>query len=187
MSLPETPADVVESPAPETQQAPSLPTGWFGRLLFDTSRGMRRYIIRAWLLSLIPSLAIGIAIAALGGLNGQEPIGTKLGNPGPGELLFLLLVFAPVVETFLLAGILWLLRRLVTRRVYPLAALSALVWAVLHIPNGVVIPFVIAWPFFVFSCAYIAWRPRAWWRAIFVTATVHLLQNLLPGFANAFL
>jgi hypothetical protein len=39
----------------------------------------------------------------------------------------------------------------------------------------------VIWPFFVFSCAYLAWRRRSLWHAMGVTCGIHMFQNLLPG------
>lgn len=161
------------------REAPEEKAGWFR--LFDTSNGMRRYILRAWLLSLIPSLVIASLLSAAG-LMTETPASDFLDEIGKGEMVMMVLLMAPFLETLLLSATLGLLGFFVQSRGKLLAA-SAAFWALLHLPNGPLIPLVIAWPFFVFSAAYLAWRPRGWLRAIAVVTAIHFLQNLLPALA----
>jgi hypothetical protein len=70
---------------------------------------------------------------------------------------------------------------LITKRSIRLAAMSAFVWACLHSIAAPAWGLGVIWPFFVFSCSYLAWRQRAWWRAVLVTSCVHAFQNLLPA------
>jgi hypothetical protein len=78
--------------------------------------------------------------------------------------------------------ILWVLS-LVTKRTVLLAVISAFIWACLH---SVAVPawgLVVFWPFFVFSCSYLAWREKSWGRAVWVTFCIHVFQNVLPAIA----
>jgi hypothetical protein len=94
-----------------------------------------------------------------------------------GPLLFFgMVVSAPVVETLMMSPILWVLSRIVAKPV-PLAALSAAVWAGLHSLAAPAWGLIVAWPFYVFSRAYLAWRPYGWWKAVGVTACIHAFQN----------
>jgi hypothetical protein len=36
-------------------------------------------------------------------------------------------------------------------------------------------------PIIEFSYAYLTWRKKGWWRAVWVTFWIHAFQNLLPG------
>ncbi|MCA9439026.1 MAG: hypothetical protein KC978_24790, partial [Candidatus Omnitrophica bacterium] len=104
---------------------------------------------------------------------------------GPLAIFIGIVIFSPVIETFLMASGIWLLS-FITQRPLRLALLSAILWAALHSllspPWGIGI----LWPFFVFSCAYLAWRKKTWWRAIWVTICIHAFQNFFPGLAVIF-
>lgn len=86
-------------------------------------------------------------------------------------------VQAPVLETFLLALFLTIAGRLL-RRAWVLAAVSAVLWGLLHgsisplwfLPAG--------WSFFVYSCSYLAWRRHSLTHAILAAAIPHALVNL---------
>jgi membrane protease YdiL (CAAX protease family) len=156
---------------------PVIAAPW--KWLFDTGVSKRRYILRAALLSVIPSLAIAFALEAAGAMK-NTPLADELSKSDPAFILGALLIGAPVLESLALAGILWLLHFRI-RSPLKLASASAVIWALLHLPNGLAIPLVVVWPFFVFSCAYLAWRPKGWWRAMAVIISIHFLQNLLPA------
>ena len=61
---------------------------WFA--LFDTSDGMRRYILRAWLIGFIPSMVIAGLLGAAG-LFADEARQRQLGSIPEVELVVLLL------------------------------------------------------------------------------------------------
>jgi len=149
--------------------------------LFDTSISMRRYVLRMGLISLLPSMAVGIALATTGVVNEQ----TGPGFEGPVlVVLAFIWVIGPVSETLLMSFILWVLSFL-TKRMVLLAVMSALIWAGLHSLAAPAWGLVVFWPFFIFSCSYLAWRQKAWWRAVWVTCCVHMFQNFLPGIVIA--
>ncbi len=151
--------------------------------LTRTDEGTWRYVRRAWLWSLIPSLLISGALGALG-LMEHTPGPDALDQMSAGTMLLLVLVFAPLGETMILAGGLAILGRFWrNRKMWELAAVSAIVWGLLHFANGPTIPLVVSWPFFIFSIAFLVWRPYGWWRAYGICAAIHFLQNLLPALA----
>jgi hypothetical protein len=137
-----------------------------------------RYCLFAFALALIPSIALfsfvygalmiaGIDISAI-----KPPERSAT----PGEVFGTILV-APILETFLLAFGIRILRRFISN-VVVVAATSALAWGALH---GIVAPlwfFGTAWSFFVFSCAYLVWRERSFWHAFSAAAFPHSLINL---------
>ena len=89
-----------------------------------------------------------------------------------------MVIFAPVVETFLLSGLLAFLSML-NKSILVMATISACIWGVLH---GLIAPVLFvgsAFPFFVFSCAYLTWRPRSYWHGFAAAALPHAMQNLL--------
>ncbi len=160
---------------------PVKPQMWLLRRLFDTRISMRRYVLRTGLISLLPSLALTF-ILALSGIITEESGPTFEGSP-LGLIVFIVIV-GPPIETLLMGLVLRILS-LITKRSIPLAAMSAFVWACLHSIAAPAWGLGVIWPFFVFSCSYLAWRQRAWWRAILVTSCVHAFQNLLPAIVAA--
>lgn len=144
---------------------------------FNADMPMGRYILTRGLLSLIPSLAIAFLLAATGLMTEENAPDFE----GPLILLlYLIWVVSPVLETFIMAGILWLLGLGIKRKVV-LAAVSALIWAVLHSLAAPMWGFAIVWPFFVFSSGYLAWKQKAWWKAIVVAIALHGFQNFIAG------
>jgi hypothetical protein len=148
-----------------------------GVLLFNNRIPALKYILYAGLISLIPSLAIA-GILAFSGVITEES-GPQFEGPVV-VLLISMTIVAPVIETLLMGPVLWVLS-FITKRKLLLALLSAIVWAVLHSFAAPVWGLVIFWPWFVFSCSYLAWREKGWWRAVFVTIGVHVFQNTLPA------
>ena len=132
-----------------------------------------------WLLSILGSLAL----AALS--RGIAPELPTPEFPMKGMLaLFLLVVFAPVLETLIMAGFLSLLLRFLS----PAAAIlvSAAGWGIAHSLQAVGWGLVIWWPFLIFSALYVVWRQRGFWAGVGVAATTHALQNLGPALIVAF-
>jgi hypothetical protein len=101
---------------------------------------------------------------------------------GAMVLVSLLVIIAPVIETLLMAFFLWLLLFITTRKIL-LAVISCIIWAGLHSLAAPLWGMIIIWPFFVFSCAYLAWRQKSRLYAVGVTTFVHIFQNVLPGIA----
>lgn len=132
-----------------------------------------------WLLSILGSLAL----AALS--RGIAPDLPTPEFPMKGMLaIFLLVVFAPVLETLIMAGFLSLLLRFLP----PAAAIlvSAAGWGIAHSLQAVGWGLVIWWPFLIFSTLYVVWRQRGFWAGIGVAATTHAFQNLGPALVVAF-
>ncbi len=136
-------------------------------------------ILTGWLLSIVGSLAL----AAL-----SRAIAPQL--PAPAfpmtglTAVFLLVVFAPVLETLIMAGFLSLFLRFMP----PAAAilLSAAGWGVAHSLEALGWGLVIWWPFLIFSTLFVVWRQRGFWAGVGIAATTHALQNLGPGLLVAF-
>ena len=132
-----------------------------------------------WALSILGSLLLAALFAALmPQLKGPDfPI---KGWPA----LFALVLFAPFLETLIMAGLIWLFERLLTTTGAIVA--SALVWGGLHSAQAAGWGLVIWWPFLIFSTLYVVWRQRGFWIGIGVAAATHALQNLGPGLLVAF-
>ena len=148
-------------------------------LLFDNQISMWKYVLRTGLISLVPSLII-VLILGLTGVVTEES-GPEFKEPAIGLLIGLVLI-SPSLETLLMGGVLWILS-FITKRQVLLAVISAFVWAGVHSLIAPAWGLGVIWPFFVFSCSYLGWRKRSWWRAILVTSCVHAFQNTLPAIA----
>jgi hypothetical protein len=148
-------------------------------LLFNTQGRVWKYIVRAGLISLVPSLLVSFVVASVG-LGNEENLPQFAEEVGAGALFVSLVIVTPAVETLLLGLGLWLLS-FATRRPLRQALGSCVLWGVLHSLLAPAWGLVVAWPFFVFSCAYLAWRRRSWWHAAGVACGIHMFQNLLPG------
>jgi hypothetical protein len=100
-------------------------------------------------------------------------------NVGGAMAIFLLVVFAPVTETLIMAGVLVLLLRFVRPPVAIL--LSAAGWGLAHSSAAPAWGLVIWWPFLIFSTLFVVWRERGFWTGAGVAAATHALQNLAPA------
>ena len=92
---------------------------------------------------------------------------------------FMLAVFAPFVETLIMAGLLSLLLRFLAPATSVL--LSALAWGVAHSSMALGWGLVIWWPFLIFSTLYVTWSRRSAWAGVGIVVIVHALQNLGPA------
>lgn len=148
-------------------------------LLFDSRGPAWRYILRAGLISLIPSLLVSFLLAlAVADSEGAMP---QFDEQAGAVVLFVsVVIVSPAIETLLLGFGLWVFS-FVTKKLLRLALASCILWAILHSLEAPMWGLVVVWPFFVFSCAYLAWRRKSWWHAVGVACGIHIFQNLLPG------
>lgn len=128
----------------------------------------------AWLTTFIPSIILGALVTTL--LSGLEQPKLPLDT---GMALFMVAVFAPVVETLIMAGVLTLLLRFLPPPAAVLA--SSIGWGIAHSLAAPAWGLVIWWPFLIFSILYVTWRQRSLLAALAIPATVHGLQNLVPA------
>ena len=128
----------------------------------------------AWATTFIPSIVLGAIVTTL--LPALEQPKLPLDT---GMALFMVAVFAPVVETLIMAAVLALLLRFLP----PVAAVvaSSIGWGIAHSLAAPAWGIVIWWPFLIFSILYVTWRQQSLLAALAVPATVHGLQNLLPA------
>lgn len=141
---------------------------------------------RAWL-----AIILGVALTLSGSLLLSwiaSLVAPDLAPPdfpmrGPLALASLV-VFAPLSETLIMAGVLGVLMRFLppTWAVFS----SALAWGVVHSLQAPVWGLVIWWPFVIFSTLYLVWRQRNVMAGIGVATAAHALQNLLPALKIAF-
>ena len=126
------------------------------------------------LAALIPSLLLSFLVQYL------APAADQPAFPFSGaQLVFALVVFAPVVETLIMGTVLLLLLRFVG----PTTAvvLSALGWAIAHSTQAAIWGLVIWWPFLIFSTLFVTWQSRSLLAAFAIPTAVHALQNLGPA------
>lgn len=93
------------------------------------------------------------------------------------EQLLSAVIRAPLSETLVLAGLLWLLCKASSRPLF-VATASGLLWGCLHGAFGLLWFVGVFWCFYVYSCSYLAWRPCGYWRAFCAAAVPHALGNL---------
>lgn len=136
-------------------------------------------ILTGWALSLLGS----IGLAALSKLVAPALPAPEFAMKGP-LVFFLLVLFAPLVETLIMGSVLSLLLRIANPTVAIL--LSAIGWGLAHSSQALGWGLVIWWPFLIFSTLYVVWRQRGFWVAVGVVTATHALQNLGPGLLVAF-
>ncbi len=154
----------------------------FLRFLPSVLREPRRAwlaIPTGWALSIIGSIVLATIFATLTPqLKGPEfPV---KGWPA----VFALVVFAPFVETLMMAGLIWLFERVLPTTGAIVA--SSIAWGAFHSTQALGWGLVIWWPFLIFSTLYVVWRQRGFWAGIGVASVTHALQNLGPGLLIAF-
>ena len=141
---------------------------------------------RAWLAILIGwamSIAGSLLLATLFSTLTPDLKGPDFPMKG-WPALFALVVFAPFVETLIMAALIWLFERLMPTQAA--IAASAIAWGIFHSTQAVGWGLVIWWPFLIFSTLYVVWRQRGFWAGVGVAAATHALQNLGPGLMVAF-
>ena len=174
-AVPSRPASRLDRQVPALRRPDLL--AFLPERLFTPDRPLA-YVAVAWLLALIPSLILSVVINSVAPGNGPE-----LPAVAPGLLFFLLVIFAPVVETIIMGCVLLVLNRLFG--FLPAILLSAAGWGVAHSLQAPAWGLVIWWPFLIFSTCFLVWRQRSLWAAFAVPAVVHGLQNLGPALLAA--
>ncbi len=145
------------------------------RFLFSADGHPAAYIVKAWLLALLPSLALAAAVGSVAPPGTQTP---DIEVQGSMPLL-LLIVIGPFLETLILAVMALVLNRLVGAG--PAVVLCAILWGIAHSFGAPVWGLIVWWPFLIFSVALLAWRGRGILLAIVVVTVIHGLQNATAG------
>lgn len=143
------------------------------RALFDPRRP-GRYVAIAWACAFLPSLLLSAFASQL--LPDAAPAFPRV---DPGLLLFLLVVFAPVVETLIMGVALLILQRVAG--FLPAVIISSVGWGIAHSLQAAAWGLVIWWPFLIFSIVFLTWRRRSLALAFGMPMIVHGLQNLGPA------
>ena len=136
-------------------------------------------ILVGWALAFFPSLALSALTQLL--LPSVERPDFEITE---GTIL-LFVLFAPFVETLIMAAFLELMLRV---RIPPAVAivLSAIGWGLAHSYMAPAWGLVIWWPFLIFSTLYVTWSKRSIAGAVLLVTAVHGLQNLLPALLLAY-
>lgn len=143
-------------------------------ILSDTSQGFMSYLWKATLISVLPALAVS-AVSVLVAPRAERP---EFTGPLVVSVVGLLLI-SPWIETLAMWPILAILKKF-TQKAVLLAVLSALTWAALHSLAQPVWGLIVVWSFFVLSASFLAWEQKSKTKAIAVTASIHMCQNLIP-------
>lgn len=158
-------ADNHQAPRPRRSVRPSF--------LFEPEHPLRT-IFFAWPLVSLPTVALAALVSAL------FPAVPTPQFPGDPVLVFVLVVlFAPVAETLVMAAAMEAMARAV-----PIGwaiALNTVGWAIAHSLKAPTWGLTIWWPFLIFSLLYASWRRRSIPAAMAIVAAVHALNNLIPG------
>lgn len=146
------------------------PLNFLPRAIREPGRPVQAVAV-TWLTTFPPS----IAIAALIGLVAPAMPQPQFNMSGP-LAVFLLAVFAPVLETLIMGTVLLVLLRLFSPTVAIL--LSSLGWGIAHSLSAPAWGLVIWWPFLVLSTLFVAWRQRSLAAAYVLPMVAHGLHNL---------
>lgn len=167
-------------PTVPTEEEPR--TSWPSLLLaLVTARrapSLTLHCLLAWPVALLPSAAfVGLAYGLAVALGVDTTAFAPPDREASFKDFFGAVVFAPLAETLLLGGLLWLLGRLSSQPLF-IAAVSGVLWGGLHGAHGLLWFFGTFWSFFVLSCGYLAWRPLGFGRAFAAATLPHMLINL---------
>jgi hypothetical protein len=165
--------EVVRSPAWHDGRGP---LAFLPDLLFRNDRPFLT-IPLAWVLSIGVSLLLGAAIAIFVP-DAETP---NLGGAPPLVVMIGVAIFAPLVESMIMGGVIQLLLRWLSA--WQAVLVSAAGWGIAHSLSTPTWGMVIWWPFLIFSTIFVTWRPRGFWVAVVMAALVHGLQNLFPAIA----
>jgi len=133
-----------------------------------------RAILVGWLVTTIPALLLSLLVSALI----PQVAGPAIPVNGLSTVM-LLVVFAPLVETLIMAAALEFLLLLLPPRFAVIA--SSIGWGIAHSLAAAAWGLVIWWPFLIFSTLYVVWRGQGRLAAIGIVFAVHALNNLGPA------
>lgn len=147
--------------------------------LFTPQMPLWRWCLLAFLLAFVPTTVLVLLLVGalhLAGVDFQTLVRAPMQVSASTALLVILL--APLFETFVLAVGIHLLQALSKRRGF-VVSVSAILWGIAHALGGVLAFVGTAWSFFVMSCGYLAWHERDPAKGFLAAAVPHLLNNAL--------
>lgn len=149
--------------------------GWMPRFLFETDKVPERYIGKAWLVDLIPGLALAALVSWV--------VPEEAHHTARYDSLLrvvLTVVVGPFVETLLMIPPLLILNRLFGPGIAAIG--SALLWGAAHSLSAPAWGLVVWWGFLILSIAFLTWRRQGLGPAILVVFAIHALGNGLVVF-----
>jgi hypothetical protein len=154
------------------------PLRFLPRAIREPDRPVRAALV-GWATAFIPAVLLGVLLALV------APQAETPKFPFTGVLgIFMLGVFAPVLETLVMGAVLLILLRFLAPTVAIIV--SAVGWASLHSLEVPIWGLVIWWPFLIFSTVFVTWRERSLLAAFGMAALVHGLNNFLPALPVAY-
>ena len=128
-------------------------------------------LVTAWLLTFPLSIFLAWVVSqvAPGAEQPQFPV-------SGATALFMLVAFAPVLETLIMGGVILALLRFFSAPVVVL--ISSAGWGVAHSLMAPTWGLVIWWPFLIFSTLFVTWRQRNLALAFAMPMLAHALHNL---------
>ena len=161
--------DDEREPAPER----TLRLRYLPSFVSNTGQALPLYVVKAWLLTLIPSLILATLVT-------QVALGTpgpEFGAPSP-YTLFLIVVFAPVGETLIMVPPLLLLNRLLGPQLA--IPVNALLWGIAHSLAAPAWGLIVWWPFLIFSAVALVWRSEGkLLKGMLLVMLIHAMQNMV--------
>jgi len=142
-----------------------------------TKAGGLRYVLRVSALALIPVLAL----VSLTHFIADVVLGLSLPAPripSVFQMTFGWIVFSPLVETSIMVPVIYLLTRVLQRPIC-VAAVSGALWGAAHIYSNGPLGLFTAWPFFIYTLCFLAWRSSSLKRAYWYTAVCHANYNAI--------
>ncbi|MCD4655389.1 hypothetical protein K8T06_15820 [bacterium] len=144
-------------------------------ILKDTESSKRGYIIKAYLISFIPTfllLLLSTPFIPDSELHVEMPLTLGLLN---------FLLISPWIETLVMWLLLWALS-VFTENVFILSVISGVAWGIIH---GLILPIwglFAFWPFVVLSICFLEWKKKSVKKAVIITSLVHTCHNIFPSF-----
>lgn len=159
--------------APLERRNWSPPLTWLPDALLQPADALRSIAV-GWLAAFPLSILLAYAVEWIA----PEAQGPEFQVQGAAAV-GLLVLFAPIVETLVMGGVLLILLRFLPPTWAVIA--SAAAWGGLHSLAAPIWGLIVWWPFLIFSTLFVAWRGRSLALAFVIPMTVHGLQNLLPA------
>ena len=128
-------------------------------------------IATGWATAFLPSILLAVLVSQLLPAAEQPQF-----NVDGATAIVMLVLFAPILETLIMGGVLVLLLRLAGP--FWAVLISSAGWGVAHSLAAPAWGLVIWWPFLIFSTLFVTWRRRSRIAALAIAASVHALHNL---------
>lgn len=139
--------------------------------LFTTQQSVLRYIVKASMLVVLNGLLLSQLLVRL-----LPEVPMVIDKVDLVAEVYTVVLFGPFFETLMMVVIFWIIGWF-TKNLLATALISALVWALLHGISFPIQGIINFFSFFVYSIAYLIWRPLSFWRAFGITSAIHMINN----------